>query len=255
MTIAQNNIKFNDAALVLEEVVSNGNIVPHSWYKELTNKRGDPDYSLICVLAEIVSSYRLQKMSDILTNEASYHPKFTSDAWQVSYAHFYNKFGFARHKMRRVMERLEELKIAKREYRKLLLCGYYHSVLFIHLNLNYFKQNVSNNQPSSWLKDKESNSHSQLSSDGKNSFKANNSLSSLKSQNSTSLQICSTNGRDVEQGSKLNNNKEQKKVILPELFGAYTRYLKQIYYQVFKNLSYTKDYLLNNRGNQCLIQY
>lgn len=127
-----------------------GNIIPDEWYVRFTNGRGSPDLPLISILSEIVYWYRPKEISDPLTGQISYVPKFPEDIWQTSYAHFERKFGFNREKIRKVLVKLETMGIITRIFRNVTLRGQeYNNRLFIDLHKDSLQLSESKNQDSS----------------------------------------------------------------------------------------------------------
>lgn len=110
-----------------------GNLIPNSWYKEITTKSGNPDLAAIALLAEIVYWYRPAKDGT---------KKFQDDIWQTSYDYFEEKFGYNRQKIRRTFVKLEQMKIILREVRNIKHYGQkFGNVLFIHLLDNSYLGN------------------------------------------------------------------------------------------------------------------
>jgi hypothetical protein len=127
-----------------------GNIIPDEWYVRFTNGRGSPDLPLISILSEIVYWYRPKEISDPITGQISYVPKFPEDIWQTSYAHFERKFGFNREKIRKVLVKLETMGIITRIFRNVTLRGQeYNNRLFIDLHKDSLQLSESKNQDSS----------------------------------------------------------------------------------------------------------
>ena len=102
-----------------------GNIVPHSWYTQITSDSGKPDHNAISIFSEIVYWYRPNREG---------HSKFVGDAWQTSYKHFEKRFSYNSELIRRTLVRLEKLGLARREFRTIEKFGQkYSNVLFIRL--------------------------------------------------------------------------------------------------------------------------
>ena len=46
-----------------------GNIIPHSWYKNILLEKGSPDMTAITILAEVCYWYRLKNIEDADTGD------------------------------------------------------------------------------------------------------------------------------------------------------------------------------------------
>lgn len=99
----------------------NGNVIPNWWYQKFTNGRGAPDLPLISVLSEIVYWYRPKKAKDSTTGQTPCPSKFAGNVWKTFYEHFETKFGFTREKIRKILVKLETIKIVTRELRTVIL--------------------------------------------------------------------------------------------------------------------------------------
>ena len=85
-----------------------GNIVPHSWYTQITSDSGKPDHNAISIFSEIVYWYRPGREG---------RSKFQGETWQTSYEHFESRFCYNKQRIRRGLVRLEELGLIRRELR------------------------------------------------------------------------------------------------------------------------------------------
>lgn len=102
-----------------------GNIIPHSWYSQITTYSGKPDHSAISIFSEIVYWYRPNREG---------RSKFQGETWQTSYEHFETRFFYNKQRIRRGLVRLEELGLIRRELRTIEKFGQkYSNVLFIKL--------------------------------------------------------------------------------------------------------------------------
>lgn len=113
-----------------------GNIIPNQWYDKFIKPNGSTDSDMLIVMGEIVYWNRpICIKENPATGEITYKNKFKGDAWQTSYGHFEEKFGFKHEKMRRIFVKLENQGILKREPRQIKVRGQtYSNVLFIILS-------------------------------------------------------------------------------------------------------------------------
>lgn len=105
---------------LMEEIDYFGNIIPHSWYKEiLMKKTGKSDVNAIIVLADIVYWYRPSIKVDRKTGRASYKKKFRDrDYLQKGYQEIATTFGFGYDEAKNAVKRLEKKGLIKRIVRK-----------------------------------------------------------------------------------------------------------------------------------------
>ena len=99
-----------------------GNIVPHSWYQQITLESGKPDLPAIIILAEIIYWYRPYQT---LTKGGKPILKkhFDGDMFQCSAAYYEDKFGLTKHQTRKALKRLEDAGYIRREYRDIVQQG------------------------------------------------------------------------------------------------------------------------------------
>lgn len=98
-----------------------GNIIPHTWYKQLTYKNGRVHLPAIVVLSEICYWYRPTVIKDEESGVVlGYRKKFRADKLQKSYASFEN-FGLTRQQARNAITLLKNLKLISTETRTTLL--------------------------------------------------------------------------------------------------------------------------------------
>ena len=108
-----------------------GNIIPHSWYQQITLESGKPDLPAIIILAEIIYWYRPYQT---LTKGGKPILKkhFDGDMFQCSAAYFSSKFGFTKDQARKALKRLEDAGCIRREYRYIVQQGILrNNVMFI----------------------------------------------------------------------------------------------------------------------------
>lgn len=129
--------KLPEAVLQLKNWNIQGHIIPHSWYRHLTTKRGDPYAPAIFVLSDILYWYRPKISMDEETGEVLYEKKFQEDLLQRSYEQFSQKFGISKRQAYNAITYLEEKGIIKRHFRSFQLGEIFlNNVLYIDLNIN-----------------------------------------------------------------------------------------------------------------------
>ena len=148
LIMEKNMSRMLDSCIITTTITSpniTGNIVPHSWYTQITSDSGKPDHNAISIFSEIVYWYRPNREG---------RSKFVGDAWQTSYKHFEKRFSYNSELIRRTLVRLEKLGLARREFRTIEKYGQkYSNVLFIRLLVdiasdgsiirnNYYTNNV-----------------------------------------------------------------------------------------------------------------
>ncbi|QKS70222.1 conserved phage C-terminal domain-containing protein [Paenalkalicoccus suaedae] len=113
-----------------------GNVIPHSWFKELKKDTGKPDVHSMILLSEFVYWYRPVPVKDEITGEfIGYRMKFKSDKLQRSYAHLEEQFGLSEKQIREALIRLENKGLIKREFRNIVVNRKNLSnVMFIDIN-------------------------------------------------------------------------------------------------------------------------
>ena len=110
-----------DDVLKLAEINFQGNIIPSSWYKEITKPNGKPDPVAIMILSEIVYWYRPLIVRDPHTNVDNLYRKFHDDALQKSYKQLSDSLGFTEKQLRTGLLNLERLGLASRDFRTILM--------------------------------------------------------------------------------------------------------------------------------------
>lgn len=95
-----------------------GNVIPFSWYKEITTKDGKPDLIAITILSEIVYWYRPEVIRDEATGQViGLRKKFAEDKLQKSYGQLAEEFGFSKKQVREAVKRLSEQRLISCELR------------------------------------------------------------------------------------------------------------------------------------------
>jgi hypothetical protein len=108
-----------------------GNIIPHTWYQQITLESGKPDLPAITILAELVYWYRpyqtLTKGGKPLLKK-----HFDGDMFQCTAAYFSSKFGFTKDQVRKALKRMEDAGYIHREYRYIVQQGILrNNIMFI----------------------------------------------------------------------------------------------------------------------------
>ena len=125
-----------------------GNVVPQNWLKEITKKNDrDEDtgkaYLLaIAILSELVYWYRPKEERDERTGQVlEYTRKFKYDLLQKSYDELAEEYGESKRSVKAAMDRLEELKLIRREFRNLKFTNgkVVLNVMYVDLNVERIK--------------------------------------------------------------------------------------------------------------------
>ena len=118
----QNPATLPPAVAEIGKIHFEGNIVPHSWYQQITLESGKPDLPAIVILAEIIYWYRPYQT---LTKGGKPILKkhFDGDMFQCSAAYYEDKFGLTKHQTRKALKRLEDAGYIRREYRDIVQQG------------------------------------------------------------------------------------------------------------------------------------
>lgn len=122
----------------LANIQLTGNIIPHSWYKEITFKGGKPHSVAITVLSEIVYWYRPKEIYEETSGKLiGYKKKFKSDKLQLGYQQLADKFGYTKTQIKSAINFLCELGIIKKELRNIYAAGQTLSnVMYLDLNVD-----------------------------------------------------------------------------------------------------------------------
>ena len=95
-----------------------GNIVPSVWYKTITKESGKPYLLAIVILADIVYWYRPTEVRDQGTGHIlGWKKKFSEDILRQSYQYYSELFGESKKTVKMALDRLEQLKVIRREFR------------------------------------------------------------------------------------------------------------------------------------------
>ena len=122
----------------LANIQLTGNIIPHSWYKEITFKDGKPHSAAITILSEIVYWYRPKEIYDETTGKLiGYKKKFKYDMLQLGYQQMIDKFGYTDDQVKSGVKKLCELGIIQKELRNIYAAGQTISnVMYLDLNVD-----------------------------------------------------------------------------------------------------------------------
>src|SRR5690349_12771728 len=113
----------NAVSAAIGKINFSGNVIPHSWFKNIINKNGKPNSIAIMLLSEIIYWYRPTEYRDPKTYETKYFRKYKADILQKSYADLENALGFTKDQLRDAFECLEKHELAFRELRTIEVNG------------------------------------------------------------------------------------------------------------------------------------
>lgn len=113
----------------IDQLHLEGNIIPASWYKNLTfpkgkrnSEKGKPHLPAIVILSDIIYWYRKTEIRDEITGEVIERRKrFSSDKLQRSYSQLCNMFGFGKEQARQACDFLVEKGMIIREFKDITL--------------------------------------------------------------------------------------------------------------------------------------
>ena len=110
--------------LEMGEIQLEGNIIPHTWFQNLTFPSGAPDIPAILILSEIVYWFRpvVEKDPDTLEVKGI-KQKFEGDALRVSKYALAKRFNLTERQVKDALRRLEERGLIIREVRLVELPG------------------------------------------------------------------------------------------------------------------------------------
>ena len=132
------------------EVNLTGNVVPVSWFENLTFDNGKPQTSAIMILADICYWFRPTEVRDEASGKLlGYEQKFKADKLQKQYKGYVELFGFGKDEVKNAIKFLEKENLIKREFRNIVVQGLHLSnVMFIDLNVDRVKEitYLNNNQ-------------------------------------------------------------------------------------------------------------
>jgi hypothetical protein len=125
-----------------KEVNLTGNVVPVSWFENLTFDNGKPQISAIMILADICYWFRPTEVRDEASGKLlGYEQKFKADKLQKQYKGYVELFGFGKDEVKNAFKFLENEGLIEREFRNIVVQGLHLSnVMFIDLNIDRVKE-------------------------------------------------------------------------------------------------------------------
>ncbi len=95
-----------------------GNVVPTIWYRTVLKDNGKPYLLAIAILADIVYWYRPTEVRDQNSGQITgWKKRFSEDILRQSYQYYAELFGESKKTVKTAIDRLEELKVVKRDFR------------------------------------------------------------------------------------------------------------------------------------------
>lgn len=95
-----------------------GNVVPTIWYRTVLKENGKPYLLAIAILADIVYWYRPTEVRDQNSGQITgWKKRFSEDILRQSYQYYAELFGESKKTVKTAIDRLEELKVVKRDFR------------------------------------------------------------------------------------------------------------------------------------------
>ncbi len=125
----------NEQTIEMASYNIEGNVIDHSWYHIIRDKKNKICPNAILILAHIIYWYRPIIFTDEQTGKINIYKKFCSDILQRSYKQIEQMLGFTKDQARDALEILEELGIAERVFRTIEIGGVpVPNILFIKYN-------------------------------------------------------------------------------------------------------------------------
>lgn len=95
-----------------------GNIISTIWYRTVLKENGKPYLLAIAILADIVYWYRPTEVRDQYSGQImAWKKRFSEDILRQSYQYYADLFGESKKTVKTAIDRLEELKVVKRDFR------------------------------------------------------------------------------------------------------------------------------------------
>lgn len=95
-----------------------GNVIPTIWYKTILRENRKPYLLAIAILADIVYWYRPIEVRRQATGQImGWKKKFSGDILRQSYQYYADLFGESKKTVKMAIDRLEDLRVLKREFR------------------------------------------------------------------------------------------------------------------------------------------
>ena len=109
----------NSTVDALGQMNISGNVTPPNWYKTILRDNGKPYLLAICILSEICYWYRPKEIRDEQTGFViAYRKRFKADLLQKNYQQLADLFGESKRTVKAAMDRLEEIGVITRVWRK-----------------------------------------------------------------------------------------------------------------------------------------
>lgn len=122
----------NEQTIEMTSFGIEGNVIDHSWYHIIKDKKNRIAANAILLLTHIVYWYRPTIITDESTGQVKIYKKFKADILQRSYTDIEKMIGFTKDQARDALEILENLGIAQRVLRTIDIYGTKTSnILFI----------------------------------------------------------------------------------------------------------------------------
>ncbi len=100
-----------------------GNVTPHNWFQHITKKETGKPYPLATlILSDIIYWYRPVYVRHEVTNKIiGIRKKFKADMLQKNYSDYAEFYGVTKHTIKRIIDRLIELGLLRREFRTIIV--------------------------------------------------------------------------------------------------------------------------------------
>jgi hypothetical protein len=114
----ENGYPPTEAVKAISQIHLEGNITPHTWYRHITTKTGQPHLLAIAILSDVVYWYRARIVRDEDTGHIiGVYRRFRGDKLQRSYTQIANLFGVSKERAKEAVDLLCELGLITREFR------------------------------------------------------------------------------------------------------------------------------------------
>ena len=108
----------NTAVDAVGKISIKGNVIPNTWYKQITRENGKPYLLAISLLSDIVYWYRPVEVRDEASgNTVGWKKKFKDDLLQKSYQEYADFFGESKRSIKAALDCLEDMGIIKKIFR------------------------------------------------------------------------------------------------------------------------------------------
>lgn len=133
----------NETVDKLGEMNLTGNVIPMNWYRTILRDNERPYLLAICILSEICYWHRPTEIRDEHSGLViGYRKRFKGDKLQKTYQQFADMFGESKRAVKAAMDKLEDMRIIKRDFKKQKLSNgmVLNNVLFITLNPDVLRE-------------------------------------------------------------------------------------------------------------------